>query len=437
MGAKATTGGIPGTTVDQDTAGYRLLVTARTAFQAVSERPLGFLASSWPWRSVAYLISGVLLGAVTAGVLIGLLLAGALLALALVGLVAFLAVALSGIAVGRFERWRLRLVDPDPLPNPHRRPERKGRIAWVRTRLREPATWRELGYTVVSLGALWWIDALMLGIVLGIPVSLVLTPFFQEPSQFVPSFLFVVAGLALLPFAAYPVTVWAGARAALARAVLAPRDAELGAQLVEVARSRARLVDAFDIERRRIERDLHDGAQQRLVALSMAIGLARLEVSDDSPAAKHLTAAQDEAERAHHELRELIRGVHPQVLTDRGLPASVTDLADRSPVPVDVDVELPRRLSQPVELTAHFVVSEALTNVARHSQALSVTVHVRLHVDTLVLEVRDDGIGGADLALGTGLAGLADRVAVTGGRMLLSSPPGGPTLIRVEMPCSG
>ncbi|GIF65553.1 histidine kinase [Asanoa ishikariensis] len=386
---------------------------------------------------MAYLISGVLLGAVTAGVLIGLLLAGALLALALVGLVAFLAVALSGIAVGRFERWRLRLVDPDPLPNPHRRPERKGRIAWVRTRLREPATWRELGYTVVSLGALWWIDALMLGIVLGIPVSLVLTPFFQEPSQFVPSFLFVVAGLALLPFAAYPVTVWAGARAALARAVLAPRDAELGAQLVEVARSRARLVDAFDIERRRIERDLHDGAQQRLVALSMAIGLARLEVSDDSPAAKHLTAAQDEAERAHHELRELIRGVHPQVLTDRGLPASVTDLADRSPVPVDVDVELPRRLSQPVELTAHFVVSEALTNVARHSQALSVTVHVRLHVDTLVLEVRDDGIGGADLALGTGLAGLADRVAVTGGRMLLSSPPGGPTLIRVEMPCSG
>ncbi|MEV4533309.1 sensor domain-containing protein [Asanoa sp. NPDC049518] len=412
-------------------------MTARTAFQAVSERPLGFLASSWPWRSVAYLISGVLLGAVTAGVLIGLLLAGALLALAVVGLVAFLAVALSGIAVGRFERWRLRLVDPDPLPDPHRRPERKGRIAWVRTRLREPATWRELGYTVVSLGALWWIDALMLGIVLGIPVSLMATPFFQSSSEIVPGFLFVVAGLALLPFAAYPVTVWAGARAALARAVLAPRDAELGAQLVEVARSRARLVDAFDVERRRIERDLHDGAQQRLVALSMAIGLARLEVADDSPAAKHLTAAQDEAERAHHELRELIRGVHPQVLTDRGLPASVTDLADRSPVPVVVDVELPRRLPQPVEVTAHFVVSEALTNVARHSGALSVSVHARLHVDTLVLEVRDDGRGGADLARGTGLAGLADRVAVAGGRMLLSSPAGGPTLIRVELPCSG
>ncbi|MEV0718834.1 sensor domain-containing protein [Asanoa sp. NPDC050611] len=225
-------------------------MTARTAFQAVSERPLGFLASSWPWRSVAYLFSGVLLGAATAGTLIGLLLAGALLALAVVGLVAFLAVALSGIAVGRFERWRLRLVDHDPLPDPHRRPDRRGRIAWVRHRLREPATWRELGYTVVSLGALWWIDALMLGIVLGIPISLLLSPFFQESSQIVPTALFVIAGLGLLPFAAYPITVWAGARAALARAILAPRDAELGAQLVEVTRSRARLVDTFGVTAR-------------------------------------------------------------------------------------------------------------------------------------------------------------------------------------------
>ncbi|GIF51975.1 signal transduction histidine kinase [Asanoa ferruginea] len=415
-------------------------MTPRTAFQAVSESPLGFLASSWPWRSVAYLISGVLLGALTAGVLIGLLLAGALLAVALVGLVAFLAVALSGVAVGRFERWRLRLIDPDPLPDPHRRPERAGRVAWVRTRLREPATWRELGYTVVSLGALWWIDALMLGLVLGIPISLMVTPLFELQDQsnaFFPKILYTVAGLALLPFAAYPVTVWAAARGALARAILAPRDAELGAQLVEVSRSRARLVDAFDVERRRIERDLHDGAQQRLVALSMAIGLARLEVADGSTAAKHLTAAQDEAERAHAELRELIRGVHPQVLTDRGLPASVTDLADRSPVPVRVDVELPRRLPAPVEVTAHFVVSEALTNVARHSGASGATVHARLHVDTLVLEVRDDGAGGADLAGGTGLAGLADRVAAAGGRLLLSSPPGGPTLVRAELPCSG
>jgi len=411
------------------------VTTARTAFQAVSERPLGFLASSWPWRSVAYLSSGVILGALTGGVIIGLLVAGTLLALALVGLFAFLGVALSGVAVGRFERWRLRLVDKDPLPDPHRRPDRKGRVAWVRTRLREPATWREFGYTVVSLGAMWWIDAAMLGIVVGIPVSLVATPFFQD-SKSVYSILYVAAGLALLPFAAYPITVWAGARAALARAILAPRDAELGDQLVELTRSRARLVDAFDVERRRIERDLHDGAQQRLVALTMSIGLAKLEVPDDSPAARYLTEAQEQAERANDELRELIRGVHPQVLTDRGLPASLTDLADRSPVPVVVDVALPRRLPQPVEVTAHFVASEALTNIAKHSQATKAVVYAREHVDRLVLEIRDDGVGGADIARGTGLAGLADRTAVAGGRLLLSSPPGGPTLIHVELPCA-
>jgi signal transduction histidine kinase len=413
-------------------------LTARNAWQAISERPFGFIASSWPWRSVAYLASGVILGATTAVVLIGLVVAGTLLALALVGLVAFLAVALSGVAVGRLERWRLRLVDRDPLPDPHRPPVRTGRrFAWLRFRLREPATWRELGYTIVSLGALWWIDAAMLGLVLGIPISLGVTPYLPgvEPMDVAARVLYTLAALVILPFAAYPITVWAGARAALARAILAPRDAELGEQLVEVTRSRARLVDAFDVERRRIERDLHDGAQQRLVALTMSLGLARLEVGPDSPAAKHLADAQEQAERAHGELRELIRGVHPQLLTDRGLPDAVAELADRSPVPVRVDIALPRRLPDGVEVCAHFVVSEALANLARHSGATHGSVFGRLVLDRLVLEIRDDGTGGADPASGTGLAGLADRVDAIGGRLRLSSPDGGPTLIHVELPC--
>jgi signal transduction histidine kinase len=415
--------------------------SARNAWQAVSERPLGFLASSWPWRSVAYLMSGVVLGAATAAILVALVIAGTLGALVLVGLVAFLGVALSGVAVGRLERWRLKLVDRDPLPDPHRPPTRTGRFSWVRFRLREPATWRELGYTIVSLGALWWIDAAMLGMVLGIPITLAATPFFASAE--IPGYayaFYTAAGVALLPLAAYPITIWAGARAALARAILAPRDAELGEQLVEVTESRARLVDAFDVERRRIERDLHDGAQQRLVALTMSLGLARLElgqlgVPPGSPAAKHLADAQEQAERAHAELRELIRGVHPQVLTDRGLAESVAELADRSPVPVRVDIALPRRLPQSVEVSAHFVVSEALANLARHSGATHGTVFGRLVVDRLVMEIRDDGVGGADPATGTGLAGLADRVAVAGGRMRLSSPAGGPTLLHVELPC--
>jgi signal transduction histidine kinase len=410
-------------------------VTARNAWQAISERPLGFLASSWPWRSAAYLLSGVVLGAATLATLFVMAIGGVLLLLLVVGLLLFLGIALSGIVVGRFERWRTRLVDHDPLPNPHRRPERRRPWTWLRTRLREQATWREFGYTVVSLGALWWIDLVMLLLALGIPVSLIMTPAFGDTEPW-ESVAFITAGLVLLPFAAYPITVWAGARAALTRAILAPRDAELGAQVVELTKSRARLVDAFEGERRRIERDLHDGAQQRLVALTMSLGLAKLELPPDSPAARHLADAYDQAERAHAELRELIRGVHPQTLTDRGLPASLAELADRSPVPVTVDIALPRRLPEPVEVAAHFVASEALANIAKHSQATQASVFGRLVVDRLVLEVRDDGTGGADPAAGTGLVGLADRVAVAGGRLLLSSPPGGPTLIRAEIPCT-
>jgi signal transduction histidine kinase len=410
-------------------------VTARNAWHAISDRPLGFLASSWPWRSVAYLLSGVLLGAATLATLFLLVVGGALTVIVLVGLLPLLGFALSGIVVGRFERWRTRLVDRDPMPDPHRRPARPGLRSWLWTRLREQATWREFGYTVVSLSGLWWMDLAMLGLTLGIPVALITVPFYSGTSAWETAG-FIVTGLLLLPFAAYPITVWAGARAALTRAILAPRDAELGEQLVELTRSRARLVDAFEGERRRIERDLHDGAQQRLVALTMSLGLAQLELPPGSAAARYLAEAHDQAERAHAELRALIRGVHPQTLTDRGLPASVAEVADRSPVPVRVDIALPRRLPEAVELTAHFIASEALANIAKHSNAARASVFGRLVVDRLVIEIRDDGVGGADPAAGTGLAGLADRAAVAGGRLLLSSPLGGPTLIRVEIPCT-
>ena len=127
--------------------------------------------------------------------------------------------------------------------------------------------------------------------------------------------------------------------------------------------------------------------------------------------------------------------MHPQVLTDRGLPDAVRELADRSPVPVQVDIALPRRLPEPIEVTAYLIVAEALANVAKHSGAGKASVYGRLAIDALVLEIRDDGAGGADPDRGTGLAGLADRAAAYGGRLLLSSPPGGPTLIRVELPC--
>jgi signal transduction histidine kinase len=404
--------------------------------EALTLPPLRLLRSAWPWRSLAYLASGALLGAATAAALVALGVLGVLLLVGLVGLLAFPAMVWLGIVVARYERRRLRLVDAEPVVDPHRQPDRPGWRGWLATRAREPVTWREFGYLLVATLALWWVDAGLVFAVLYLPLVLLAAPLYAGGET--PTLLLVGAmlvGLAGLPLATYPIMAWAGARAAIARAVLAPRDAELTERLVEVARSRARLVDAFELERRRIERDLHDGAQQRLVALSMTLGLARLDLPADSPAAAQVATAHEQARQALAELRELIRGVHPQVLSDRGLRAAVEEVAGRSPVPVDVELALAGRLPPAAEQTAYFVVTEALTNVARHSRAGRATVRGALDGDRLVVEIQDDGAGGADPAAGTGLAGLADRVAAFDGRLLLSSPVGGPTLIRAEIPC--
>jgi len=396
-------------------------MTVGNAWQAVMQRPLRFLRSSWPWRALAYLLSGVLLGAVTIGIVLT------------IGLLVLpLTLVLGGVFVARVERWRLRLVDLDPLPDPHSPPARSGRLSRLRAWLGEAATWRELGYMMISMLALWWIDLLVLGFSAGIPLIVFWEGLHAQGAN---RWLGTAAGPILLLVAAYPATAWAGARAALTRAVLAPRDTELGRQVVELTRSRKRLADAFEVERRRIERDLHDGAQQRLVALNMTLGLARLDAPPGSPVAARLEEAHSQAKQVLAELRELIRGVHPQILTDRGLAAAIDEIAARSPVPVDVDIVLPGRLSPAAETTAYFVVSEALTNVARHSGAARARVHGRTGADQLIVEVRDDGRGGAQATDGSGLSGLTDRVAAAGGKLILSSPPGGPTLVRVELPC--
>ncbi|MEU5860041.1 MULTISPECIES: sensor histidine kinase [unclassified Nonomuraea] len=382
----------------------------RTALEALTQRPPAFLRSAWTWRCVAYLLGSVVPGAaVGLGVMV-VGLAGPPVSLLLVPVLPALVVPL----IARFERVRLRLVDTVPLPPV---PDRRR---------------REAGVAVMTVFAMWWIDLLMLGFTVGGPVLLILSPVVQPEVVPAAGLVASVAGVLLLPVAAYTITAWGGARGAMVRAVLAPT----GSELSEVMRSRARLVDAFETERRRIERDLHDGAQQRLVALSMTLGMARLDVPDDSPMARTLGRAHDEARQALAELRELIRGVHSQVLTDRGLGAAVRDVAGRSPVPVDVDVDGLGRLPAPVEVTAYYVVSEALANVARHSAATRAAVTARTAAGTLAVEVRDDGVGGADPARGTGLTGLADRLAVVEGRLSVSSPPGGPTLVRVEIPCA-
>jgi signal transduction histidine kinase len=333
------------------------------------------------------------------------------------------ALLLSGPVVARYERWRLRLLEPGLEPDRSRPARGPGRRAL------------EAGYGVVCVVALWLIDLAVVALSLLPPAALTLTALRSADAGGGAQAAMLAAAALLLPLAAYPVTAWAGARSALARAILAHRELELDERLVEVTHSRARLVDAFELERRRIERDLHDGAQQRLVALTVALGLARIDLAPGSEAATQVDAAHEQAKVALAELRELIRGVHPQVLTDRGLPAAVDDAAGRSPVRVATDVVLPRRLPPGIEVAAYFAVCEALANVAKHSRATRASVRGRLVDGLLVLEVRDDGVGGADPAGGSGLIGLADRVAVVDGRLLLSSPPGGPTLVRVEIPC--
>jgi len=288
---------------------------------------------------------------------------------------------------------------------------------------------------MISALVLCWMDAAVVTGAVVVPLAFIAGPFYIDDESLYKTVPISLIGYAVAIAMAYPVTAWAGARAAMARAILAPRSSDADQRLVEVTRSRARLVDAFEVERRRIERDLHDGAQQRLVALSMQLGLARLELPPGSPAAAPLDAAHELARQALTELRELIRGVHPKILTDRGLAAAVRDVAGTAPVPVEVDLRLPGRLGATIEVTAYFVVVEALANMAKHSGATRASVTGGLSGGRLLLDIRDDGHGGADPARGSGLVGLADRVAAVDGSVALSSPAGGPTLLHVEIPC--
>lgn len=407
------------------------MLAVRTALEALTMRPTSFLRSSWPWRSTLYLASSTLLGGTTVAMGVLLFTQSPLEWIIGIWLVTFVATVLGASPIARVERWRLRLVDRNPLADPHQPLDRVGWRHRLRVRLREQATWRELGYAIFSGGLLCWMDLLVVVFAVWFPVSFLFAPL-TDPDESL-NYLVVLAGVALVVAAPYPVTAWAGARAAMARAILAPRETDhLNEQLVEVTRSRARLVDAFEVERRRIERDLHDGAQQRLVALNIQLGLARLEVPPDSPLDEQLSRAHDLARQALTELRELIRGVHPHVLADRGLAAAIEDVAGRSPVPVDVDTRLSGRLPQSIEVTAYFVVVEALANVAKHSEATRAAVTATMLDGRLLLRIRDNGVGGADPGAGSGLAGLVDRVAVVDGTMALSSPAGGPTVLQVE-----
>jgi signal transduction histidine kinase len=211
---------------------------------------------------------------------------------------------------------------------------------------------------------------------------------------------------------------------------------ELRARLEELRGSRARIVEAGQRERKRLERNLHDGAQQRLVALSLELGMLQAELGDNGPARERLGRARTEIAASLQELREIARGIHPAVVTGHGLAVALDQLAALAPVPVEVSVTVEERLPESLEVAAYYLVSESLANVGKYADATSATVEVSRTDGVLLVEIVDDGIGGADTDRGSGLRGLADRIETLDGRLRVWSPPGGGTRVRAEIPCA-
>jgi signal transduction histidine kinase len=315
----------------------------------------------------------------------------------------------------------------------------------LRARLRHPCTWRQAGYHLIAgpaanlaglIAVIVWVSAL---IGLGwLSAAIAFGPDWKPLSMATSLALWRAFGcLVAVYLASWLVTASVRWDLKLAIDLLGPsRSERLARRVTDLTESRAAVVDAADAERRRIERDLHDGAQQRLVSLAMNLGLARATLKDLPEDARAVLAeAHEEAKEALSELRNLVRGLHPVVLEDRGLDAALSGIAARSPVPVRLAVNVPERVPPIVEAVAYFMISEALTNVAKHAQASAARVDVWLDGALLRLSIADDGIGSADAAHGSGLTGLAQRAAAVDGRFEIVSPAGGPTTITVELPC--
>ena len=339
------------------------------------------------------------------------------------------------------------------VPSPYRQLPQGPLLARACVRVRDPAIWRDLVYLLLLLPVGAAEFALVIGafvlplVTIVLPMWLFIAfpdgiPLGQGGRIDTPLEALIIAIIALPVFVLVGYLLVTGvskAHAALGWALLWPsKQARLAQRVEELTESRSRTVEAAIAERRRIERDLHDGAQQRLVSLAIGLGMAKEKMATDPKIARELVEeAHEESKRTLSEIRDLVRGIHPAILSDRGLDAAISALAVRCPVPVEVDVELGGRLPEPAETTAYFVVAEALANVAKHSEASEAQIFVRRERephDRLVIEVVDDGKGGAEPEGGTGLAGLADRLAALDGRFFVKSPTGGPTQVHAELP---
>lgn len=331
---------------------------------------------------------------------------------------------------------------------------REQRHIWLSVRMSEGATWRETVALLADLVLGWlalcvlFLQATVLVVLVAIGVSGATGPreitLFADATVLVgPSTWWPVIPIGLVALCLFaPVNAFlAAGQASLLRVLCGPRQRELARNVQRLLLSRAALVEAFETERRRVERDLHDGVQQELVTLAARLGMVSLELddlatrgSDVAAARAALDAAQGQAEHAMATLRDTVRGIHPAVLTDHGLRAALGELSDRTPVPIVLDLAEFGRLPAAVETAAYYLVTEAVSNAAKHTTASGVTVRAGIDGDALVVVVVDDGRGGADESAGSGLRGLRERAETLGGRFSVVSPPGGPTTLHLVVP---
>jgi signal transduction histidine kinase len=420
------------------------------------------------WKETLHLLLNLPFGIATFTIVVTGFALGFGMLITLVGIPILIAMLYVSRAMGTVERVRAgALLDLD-VPRPYRADPPHDR--WWRvfvSRATDPAAWIEVAYhlllmpigvitfTIVvtfwTVGVVlflapiagWWpettqiIDAWFTITLTDSPHTLIIgapgsgTWAIDTPGEFA---IISLVGLLVLFLTPWVVRGAAAANRAVIRGMLGRDVTE---RIRELTASRAATVDLAAEDRRQIERDLHDGVQQRLVSLAMDLGRAKEKLETDPEHAKELVdEAHEEAKRAITEVRDLARGIHPAVLTDRGLDAALSALAARSPVPVDVRVDVAVRPPASVEAAAYFVASEALANIAKHAGASKASVTVRRTGDRLTVQVQDDGVGGASLEPGSGLAGLRDRVGALDGELHLLSPEGGPTVLMAEIPCA-
>ncbi|MFJ6084249.1 sensor histidine kinase [Streptomyces sp. NPDC092369] len=368
--------------------------------------PARFAYDRHTWKEIAHLLANLPVSVVGFTYTVAVLFSGGMLALTVIGFPLLTLGLLGARQLGRFERARARKLLGMRIEEPSRLPKRRrGYLPWLWMTLKDPVGWRTILYDFMRLP--WGI----------LTFTVTLTSLFV----LWPVLPFIARGLA-------------NADRAMVRGLLSPSD-ELEQRIAELESDRGVVVDTANADLRRIERDLHDGAQARLVNLAMGLGLAKEKLLEDPDTAAEMVAeAHGEVKLALQELRDLARGIHPAVLTDRGLDAALSSVASRCTVPVKVTVDLVARPAAAIEGIAYFTVSELLQNISKHSAARTASVEVWRSADRLLIQVEDDGRGGARLDGGTGMRGLADRLGAVDGLFVLDSPVGGPTTVTAELP---